>query len=70
MSKILDAREEFYYHQSSCPPDSQAPIFEQLPGTGQIVEGADTHFECRIRGNPTPRVTWTRRGVPVTTDYR
>ena len=70
MSKILDAREEFYYRQSSRPPNAQPPTFEQLPGTGQIVEGSDAHFECRIRGNPMPQVTWSRKGVPVRPDSR
>lgn len=46
------------------------PYFEEIPGTGQILEGSDVYFECRIRGNPTPRVVWTHKGVPVTTDYR
>lgn len=70
MSKVLDAREEFYFHQTNLPPGSQAPIFEQLPGTGRIVEGSDARFECRIKGNPAPRVTWTRKGIPVVSDHR
>ena len=52
------------------PQNVVAPSFERLPGTGQIVEGSDAHFECRVRGAPQPEVVWSRLGVPMVQDDR
>jgi kettin len=44
---------------------SSPPVFEKLPPVGQFVEGGDAYFECRVQGEPTPNVVWTRKGMII-----
>ncbi|XP_022243271.1 titin-like [Limulus polyphemus] len=52
------------------PPNATPPIFEKPPVGGNFVDGGDAHFECKIRGNPTPEVVWSRRGMPIKNDQK
>ncbi|KAI5933975.1 kin of IRRE-like protein 2 [Manis javanica] len=38
------------------------PILQARPEPVSVDVGEDASFSCAWRGNPTPRVTWTRRG--------
>lgn len=43
------------------------PILQAKPEPVSVDVGEDASFSCAWRGNPLPRVTWTRRGgVQVT----
>jgi len=40
-----------------------APSFEQLlPESLDVSEGEEAYFECKVKGYPQPRVTWSRDG--------
>ncbi|KAI1293738.1 Titin [Halotydeus destructor] len=49
---------------------NQPPSFEQFSGTGQVVEGNNAHFECRVLGTPRPQVYWARQGIQVESNER
>nr|XP_058135098.1 kin of IRRE-like protein 2 [Dasypus novemcinctus] len=38
------------------------PILQRKPEPASVDVGEDASFSCAWRGNPPPRVTWTRRG--------
>lgn len=38
------------------------PILQAKPEPVSVDVGEDASFSCAWRGNPLPRVTWTRRG--------
>ncbi|XP_076988188.1 kin of IRRE-like protein 2 [Tamandua tetradactyla] len=38
------------------------PILQRKPEPASVDVGKDASFSCAWRGNPPPRVTWTRRG--------
>lgn len=47
-------------HSSLSPPDG--PILQAKPKPVSVDVGKDASFSCAWRGNPLPRITWTRLG--------
>lgn len=41
------------------------PVFEQIFRNARFAQGGNALFEGKIRGNPKPTVTWTRKGAPL-----
>ncbi|RWS09309.1 titin-like isoform X1, partial [Dinothrombium tinctorium] len=50
--------------------NASPPMFEKLPSNTQFVEGGDVLFQCKVTGNPSPEVVWTRRGMVIRNDLR
>jgi titin len=46
---------------SDCSP----PVFEQIFKNARFAQGGDAFFQGKLRGNPTPEVSWTRKGAPL-----
>ena len=40
----------------AAPPS--VPIFDQQMNNFKLMEGSDATFVCKVRGNPTPNVSW------------
>ena len=49
-----------------------APEISKHPKNTTIVEGEDVAFSCSVVGNPTPSVSWTKKGeeLNVTANHR
>lgn len=47
------------------PPNASPPVFEQIFKNARFAQGGNALFEGKIRGNPKPTVTWTRKGSPL-----
>ncbi|XP_037947834.1 titin-like [Teleopsis dalmanni] len=45
--------------------DISPPIFEQIFKNARFAQGGNALFEGKLRGNPKPFVTWTRKGAPL-----
>ncbi|XP_034137006.1 titin-like isoform X2 [Drosophila guanche] len=45
--------------------DISPPVFEQIFKNARFAQGGNAMFEGRLRGNPKPFVTWTRKGAPL-----
>ncbi|XP_055379031.1 titin isoform X2 [Condylostylus longicornis] len=45
--------------------DVLPPIFEQIFKNARFAQGGNAVFQGRLRGNPKPVVTWTRKGAPL-----
>nr|XP_036671085.1 titin isoform X4 [Drosophila suzukii] len=45
--------------------DISPPVFEQIFKNARFAQGGNALFEGRLRGNPKPFVTWTRKGAPL-----
>lgn len=41
------------------------PVFEQIFKNARFAQGGNALFEGRLRGNPKPVVSWTRKGLPM-----
>ena len=41
------------------------PVFEQIFRNARFAQGGNAHFEGKVRGNPTPQVIWTRKGLQM-----
>ena len=56
------------------PPVAQAPHFEQLLKDSVLVEGQRMVFSAKVKGIPTPNITWFKDGISVigtiNTDYK
>lgn len=53
-------------HYSNQPPaDASPPVFEQIFKNARFAQGGNAYFEGRLRGNPKPFVSWTRKGAPL-----
>lgn len=75
-------RSTFHRHPSSAfsknfaslimllPAVIQPPTFESLPVPTRIIEGSDAYFECKIKADPIPTVTWSRKGYLLRNDQR
>jgi len=48
------------------PPDASPPVFEQIFRNARFAQGGHAVFEGVVKGNPTPQVTWSRKGAPLT----
>nr|XP_039266508.1 muscle M-line assembly protein unc-89-like [Styela clava] len=42
-----------------------APTFTRRLSSTQVLEGEDLELKCEITGTPTPELTWTKDGVPI-----
>ncbi|XP_054275488.1 titin isoform X3 [Macrosteles quadrilineatus] len=47
------------------PADAQPPVFEQIFKNARFAQGGNAHFQGKLRGNPKPQVSWTRKGAPL-----
>ncbi|KAE8746083.1 hypothetical protein FOCC_FOCC007207 [Frankliniella occidentalis] len=47
------------------PGDASPPVFEQIFKNARFAQGGNALFEGRVRGNPKPVVSWTRKGAPL-----
>lgn len=45
--------------------DPSPPIFEQIFKNARFAQGGNAKFEGKLRGNPTPVVSWTRKKAPL-----
>ncbi|XP_043190339.1 titin-like isoform X4 [Amphibalanus amphitrite] len=41
------------------------PVFEQIFKNARFAQGGNALFEGRVRGNPKPKISWTRQGRPI-----
>lgn len=51
------------------PADAQPPVFEQIFKNARFAQGGNAHFQGKLRGNPKPQVSWTRKGAPLFGKY-
>jgi len=47
------------------PGGISPPVFEQIFKNARFAQGGNALFEGRLRGNPKPFVSWTRKGAPL-----
>lgn len=47
------------------PGDPSPPIFEQIFKNARFAQGGNAKFEGKLRGNPKPVVSWTRKKAPL-----
>lgn len=47
------------------PGDPSPPIFEQIFKNARFAQGGNAKFEGKLRGNPIPSVSWTRKKAPL-----
>ncbi|EHH59484.1 hypothetical protein EGM_09612 [Macaca fascicularis] len=52
----------FLCQATAQPPVTGGPILQAKPEPVSVDVGEDASFSCAWRGNPLPRVIWTRRG--------
>lgn len=45
--------------------NASPPVFEQIFRNARFAQGGNALFEGRVRGNPRPQVSWTRKGAPL-----
>lgn len=45
--------------------DISPPVFELIFKNARFAQGGNALFEGRLRGNPKPVVSWTRKGAPL-----
>lgn len=45
--------------------DISPPTFEQIFKNARFAQGGNALFEGKLKGNPKPVVSWTRKGVPM-----
>lgn len=50
---------------SGRPGDPSPPIFEHIFKNARFAQGGNAKFEGKLRGNPTPVVSWTRKKAPL-----
>uniref|UniRef100_A0A182T5U3 Ig-like domain-containing protein n=1 Tax=Anopheles maculatus TaxID=74869 RepID=A0A182T5U3_9DIPT len=47
------------------PGDYSPPVFEQIFKNSRFAQGGNALFEGKLKGNPKPEVSWTRKGAPL-----
>lgn len=47
------------------PADASPPVFEQIFKNSRFAQGGNALFEGKLKGNPRPEVSWTRKGAPL-----
>jgi hypothetical protein len=52
------------------PGDVAPPVFEQIFQNARFAQGGNALFEGKVRGNPKPVVSWTRKGAPLIGEIR
>uniref|UniRef100_A0A182TG18 Ig-like domain-containing protein n=1 Tax=Anopheles melas TaxID=34690 RepID=A0A182TG18_9DIPT len=45
--------------------DYSPPVFEQIFKNSRFAQGGNALFEGKLKGNPRPEVSWTRKGAPL-----
>lgn len=45
--------------------DISPPIFEQIFKNARFAQGGNALFEGKLKGNPKPIISWTRKGAPL-----
>lgn len=45
--------------------DISPPVFEKIFKNARFAQGGNALFDGRLRGNPKPTVSWTRKGAPL-----
>uniref|UniRef100_A0A182WJ15 Ig-like domain-containing protein n=1 Tax=Anopheles minimus TaxID=112268 RepID=A0A182WJ15_9DIPT len=50
---------------SAGPGDYSPPVFEQIFKNSRFAQGGNALFEGKLKGNPKPEVSWTRKGAPL-----
>ncbi|CAG0878668.1 unnamed protein product [Darwinula stevensoni] len=46
-------------------PNASPPVFEQIFKNARFAQGGNALFEGKVKGNPRPNVSWTRKGAPL-----
>lgn len=52
-------------YQTPQPSDISPPVFERIFKNARFAQGGNALFEGKLRGNPKPIVSWTRKGAPL-----
>lgn len=52
------------------PAGAAPPVFEQIFRNARFAQGGNAHFQGKLRGNPKPQVSWTRKSAPLFGEYR
>lgn len=52
-------------HQPQSQSDISPPVFEKIFKNARFAQGGNALFEGKLRGNPKPVVSWTRKGAPL-----
>lgn len=52
-------------YQTPQQSDISPPVFERIFKNARFAQGGNALFEGRLRGNPKPIVSWTRKGAPL-----
>ncbi|GLH07319.1 LOW QUALITY PROTEIN: Titin [Gryllus bimaculatus] len=47
------------------PANISPPVFEQIFRNARFAQGGNALFEGKVRGQPKPVVSWTRKGAPL-----
>lgn len=45
--------------------DISPPVFEKIFKNARFAQGGNALFEGKLRGQPKPTVSWTRKGAPL-----
>ena len=45
--------------------EGSPPVFEQIFRNARFAQGGNALFEGKVKGNPTPEVSWTRQGQSI-----
>lgn len=52
-------------YQPQNQSDISPPVFEKIFKNARFAQGGNALFEGKLRGNPKPVVSWTRKGAPL-----
>lgn len=52
-------------YQPQGQSDISPPVFEKIFKNARFAQGGNALFEGKLRGNPKPVVSWTRKGAPL-----
>lgn len=52
-------------YQPQLQSDICPPVFEKIFKNARFAQGGNALFEGKLRANPKPVVTWTRKGAPL-----
>lgn len=60
--------QQHQYHQQQIQyqqTDISPPVFEKIFKNARFAQGGNALFDGRLKGNPKPVVSWTRKGAPL-----
>ena len=52
------------------PVGPAAPLFVKELKHQALKVGGQAVFECRVTGNPSPQLSWSKNGTPIQSGYR